>query len=219
MSVLFRQNLLYTRTDPDSKVTVYDANPDACYSLARSGKLLEAIQTQFGEAERELVQTLLQLGHCRIHDLTQAFASRTAHTNGKANGSQGQHGGPISSGDGLLVVLGRLIQADIIETVRPESFRNPVDVFHEIKQDVTKTAPGEKSTKSKSEQQKQILGRWRAFRDQGKAIKRQLDQNRGSSVKRRKLSNGRATNGDIEEEAIPQINVRFLALVVSSTVV
>lgn len=216
LAVLFQQNLLYTRTDPDTKITTYDANPDACYSLVRSGKILEAIDRQFGPSERELVQTLLQLGHARIHDLSQAFASRNHHANGNTNGSH--NGARISSTNDLLVALGRLIQADVIETVRPESFRNPVDVFHEIKHDVTKTAPGEKSTKTKTEQHEQILNRWRAYREQGKGLKRQLDQTRGSSAKRRKLYNGRAANGDFEDESVPQLSVRLFALVFFSII-
>ncbi|KAL6855259.1 RNA polymerase III subunit C82 [Amphichorda felina] len=211
LAVLFQQNLLYTRTDPDTKITTYDANPDACYSLVRSGKILEAIDRQFGPSERELVQTLLQLGHARIHDLSQAFASRNHHANGNTNGSH--NGARISSTNDLLVALGRLIQADVIETVRPESFRNPVDVFHEIKHDVTKTAPGEKSTKTKTEQHEQILNRWRAYREQGKGLKRQLDQTRGSSAKRRKLYNGRAANGDFEDESVPQLSPNIIVRV------
>ena len=216
LAVLFQQNLLYTRTDPDTKITTYDANPDACYNLIRSGKILEAVEKQYGPSERELVQTLLQLGHARIHDLSQAFASRNPQINGEANGTH--HGGPISSVNDLLVALGRLIQADIIETVRPESFRNPVDVFHDIRQDVTKTAPGEKLTKTKTEQHEQILNRWRTYRDQGKSLKRQLDQTRGSSAKRRKLYNGRAANGDLEDETIPQLSVRLLHLIFFSII-
>ena len=212
LAVLFQQNLLYTRIDPETKITTtYDANPFACYSLIRSGKILETIDQQFGSAERELVQTLLQLGHARVNDLNHAFGSRDSYTNGRTNGSQGHPNGLISSGDDLLLVLGRLIQADIVETVRPESFRNPVDIFHDIRQDVTKTAPGEKCTKTKTEQQEQILSRWRTFREQGKTIKRQLDQTRGASAKRRKLQNGRATNDGIDEETVPQLSVSSLS--------
>jgi len=214
LAVLFQQNLLYTRIDPETKITTtYDANPFACYSLVRSGKILEIIEKQFGSAECELVQTLLQLGHARVNDLNQAFGSRDSYTNGRTNGSQGHPNGLISSGDDLLLVLGRLIQADIVETVRPESFRNPVDIFHDIRQDVTKTAPGEKSTKTKTEQQEQILSRWRTFREQGKTIKRQLDQTRDSSAKRRKLHNGRATNGGMDEETVPQLSPNLIVRV------
>lgn len=168
------------------------------------------VNQQFGPQERELVQNLLQFGHARVHDLSQAFASRYAATNGKTNGANGHHpgeGDTIGSDDDLMVVLARLIQAEIIETVRPESFRNPVDVFDDIKKDVTKAAPGEKSTKTKAEQESQISNRWKSFRDQGKGIKRQLDHTRGSVSKRRRLHNGRAANGAFEDDSVPQLGV------------
>ncbi|KAF4123626.1 hypothetical protein GMORB2_6327 [Geosmithia morbida] len=206
LAVLFQQNLLYTRADPESRTTWYDANPDACYNLVRTGKVVEAVNYQFGPMERELVQNLLQFGHARVHDLSQAFASRYPSLNGKSNGSNGHATGDmIASDDDLMIVLARLIQADIIETVRPESFRNPIDVFDDIKQDVTKTSPGEKATKTKMEIEQQIANRWKSFRDQGKGVKRQLDQTRGSMSKRRRLHNGRAANGAFDDETVPQL--------------
>ncbi|KAH7156133.1 RNA polymerase III subunit RPC82-domain-containing protein [Dactylonectria macrodidyma] len=207
LAVLIQQNLLYHHTNPDTNVISYEANAGACYSLVRSGKILEIVDRQYGTAERELVQTLMLLGHARIADLAQAFGSRAPKTNGHTNGNHDSHNGLIESENHLNSVLGRLLRAEIIETVRPDSFRNPTDVRREIEDDVLKTAPGEKAaSKNKAESQRQIIDRFRTFRDQGRMLKRQLDATGGFVSKRRKLENGRTQNGHSYEEDAPQIN-------------
>ncbi|TQV97989.1 RNA polymerase III subunit Rpc82 [Cordyceps javanica] len=203
LSVLIQQNLLYHHTDSDSKGTNYEANPDACYSLVRSGKILEAIESQYGTAERDLVQTLLQLGFARIADLTQAFKGRAPKSNGHTNGSTDAPSGLIESESHLNAVLGRLIQAEIIETMRADSFRNPRDIYREIEQEMTRTAPGEKTSKITVEQQGQIMSKYRTFKEQGKSLKRQLDITRGTTGKRRKLHNGRGRQLDDDLDAPP----------------
>lgn len=206
LGVLIQHNLLFHHTDAHSSIASYEANPDACYNLARTGKILEVVDSQYGTAERELVQTLIQLGYARVADLTHAFSSRAPKTNGHANGSHEPGAGLIESEDHLNVVLTRLIQAEILETVRPDSFRNPAEVYREIEADVTKTAPGEKATKSKGEQQQQIVDRFRSFRDQGKMLKRQLDHTNGPVTKKRKLQNGSSHVDAFDDVA--QLNVR-----------
>ena len=218
LGVLFQQNLLYARTDPDSNITRYEANPDACYNLIRSGKILEVIERKFGPSEKDLVQTLLMLGHARIHDLTQAFASRGPRAAGYANGSHAESTGAIESGSQFQTVLARLIRADIIETVREDTFRNPADVHQEITQDITKTLAGERTAaKDKAEQEKKIAERYRVFRDKGQELKRWLDQSQGPVSKRRKLANGKATNDHYEEESAPDFNVRCDATIIPVT--
>lgn len=175
----------------------------------RSGKILEVINSQYGTAERDLVQTLMQLGYARVAELTHAFTSRAPKTNGHTNGSHESSSGLIESKDHLNVVLSRLIQAEILETVRPDSFRNPAEVYREIDDDVTKIAPGEKASKNKIEQHMQVVERYKTFRDQSKALKRQLDQYSGPSTKRRKLQNGGSHSGF---DDIPDLNVRHSRL-------
>ncbi|KAJ4150508.1 hypothetical protein LMH87_011256 [Akanthomyces muscarius] len=203
LSVLIQQNLLYHHTESDSKGTNYEANPDACYSLVRFGKILEAIESQYGTAERDLVQTLLQLGFARIADLSQAFKGRAPKTNGHANGSTDTSSGLIDSESHLNAVLGRLIQAEIIETMRADSFRNPREVHREIEQEMTRTGPGEKTSKITSEQTGQIMSKYRTFKEQGKSLKRQLDITRGTSGKRRKLQNGKGRQLDDDLDGSP----------------
>lgn len=167
------------------------------------------VENQHGTSERELVQTLMLLGHARIADLAQAFGSRGPKINGHANGDHDARNGLIESEHHLNSVLAHLIQAEILETVRPDSFRNPSDVYREIEDEVTKTGPGEKATKVKVEMQRQIMERFRTFRDQGKMLKRSLDHTNGPSTKRRKLTNGGSHNGHVDEYDAPQLNVRW----------
>lgn len=205
LGVLFQQNLLYARTDPDTNITKYEANPYACYNLIRTGKIIEIVERKFGPSERDLVQTLLMLGHARINDLTQAFTSRTSRY---ANGAHKTSTGEIESATQFQAVLARLIRAEIIETVRADTFRNPADVHQEITQEITKVAVGERSTtKDKAEQEKKIAERYKVYQDKGRELKRWLDQSQGTVSKRRKLANGRATNGNHNEEDVPDFNV------------
>ncbi|WKT39662.1 RNA polymerase III subunit RPC82-related, helix-turn-helix [Fusarium oxysporum f. sp. vasinfectum] len=195
IAVLIQQNLLYHHTDANTDITYYQADADACYNLVRSGKILNVIENQYGIAERELAQTLMQLGHARIADLSQAFGSRAPKLNGHTNGEHKTHDGLIESESHLNSVLVRLIRAEIVETVRPESFRNPRDVYREIEDEVTKPRPGEKVTKGKIEAQREVIERSRTYRDQSKTLKRQLDMSGGPKPKRRKLVNGATQNG------------------------
>ncbi|KAF5027550.1 hypothetical protein F66182_292 [Fusarium sp. NRRL 66182] len=206
LAVLVQQTLLYHHTDPNTDVTSYQPNADACYNLVRSGKILDMIEKQYGTAERELTQTLMLLGHARIADLSQAFGSRAPKINGHTNGDHVSHDGLIESENHLNSVLVRLVRSEIIETVRPESFRNPKDMYREIEDDVAKPRPGEKVTKGKLEAQREIIERSRAFRDQPKLLKRQLDQSGGPLSKRRKLANGTSHNGHANGYDAPRLN-------------
>ena len=107
----------------------------------------------------------------------------------------------IESPRQLHIVLARVIQIGLVETIRPDSFRNPIDVYHEIEQDVTRTNPGEKASKRDRADQLKLIGeRFGSWREQGRGLKRQLDRNRGSVSKRRKLGNGAAMNGHYDDE-------------------
>ncbi|EQL00504.1 DNA-directed RNA polymerase III subunit rpc3 [Ophiocordyceps sinensis CO18] len=200
LGVLIQQNLLFYSTDSDTSATSYEANIDACYNLVRSGKILEVVESQHGRAGRDLVQTLLLLGCARVADLTHAFGSRAPNSNpnsnGHANGTHQSGSGLIESEDHLHMVLTRLIQDEVVETVRPDSLRNPAEVYREIEAEVTKTAPGEKASRNKIEQHMHIVERYQAFRDQSRTLKRQLDKANGPVAKRMKLQNGNAHADD-----------------------
>ena len=206
--MLVQQNLVYHHTDADTTITSYEANPDGCYNLVRSGKILDVIESRYGPAERELVQTLMLLGHARVADLAQAFSARGPKVNGHVNGSESER---ITSQSQFHHTLARLVQAEIVEPMRPESFRKPADVYQEIKEDVTKTLPGEKSTKKKDQQLEEMQERYRVYRDQPKMLKRKLDQEHGPAGKRRKLANGHGTHRtSTDDHDDLEVNVRIL---------
>lgn len=99
-----------------------------------------------------------------------------------------------------------MIQAEIVEPVRPESFRSPADIFHEIRDEVAETAPGERSTKKKEQQLLETHERYRQYLERSMMLKRQLDQDHGPNAKRRKLENGTGSHQDDHHKV--EVNVR-----------
>jgi hypothetical protein len=147
------------------------------------------------------------LGHARVADLVHAFSARGAKPNG-VNGHHADDAERITSPAHLHQALARMIQAEIVEPVRPESFRKPEDVYLEIRDDVTRTAPGEKATKKKDQQQQETEERFREYQARAKMLKRQLDQDHGPTGKRRKLENGTGSHQDNYHKV--EVNVRAL---------
>ncbi|KAH8177942.1 RNA polymerase III subunit RPC82 domain-containing protein [Sarocladium implicatum] len=210
LGVLVQQNLLFHHTDADNGATHYEANPDACYNLVRSGKILDVIETNYGAPEREVVQILMLLGHARIADLVHAFSSRGGTKTNGVNGSHVDEPEGVASPMHLHKTLARLVQAEIVEPVRPESFRKPADIYQEIIDEVTKAAPGEKSTKKKDQQSQEIEEQYRQYQERAKMLKRQLDQDHGPTGKRRKLENGAGSHQDDQRriEVNPNVVVK-----------
>jgi DNA-directed RNA polymerase III subunit RPC3 len=209
-----QQNLLYVYAAPDSRIANYEANPDACYNIIRSGKIVDMVREEFGPAEEEVVRTLMQLGHARISDLVQAFGFQSTNGESTSNGhsvnghsaSEYPRGaGNVRSLRDLHTVLGRLVIAEIVDQVGPKTFRNPDDIYREIEDEINKGLPGEKSTaKAKEKMRETVDSQFQAARDESKKLKRQLNQTMPLSVKRRKLAPGahaQASNGlgDVSE--------------------
>ncbi|ROT43369.1 RNA polymerase III subunit RPC82 [Sodiomyces alkalinus F11] len=215
LAVLIQQNLLYHYSSRESPVTNYEANPDACYNLLRSGKVVEMVGNEYGPAEQEVVKTLLQLGHARVSDLVQAFG----YSEGGENGTNGYHvnggGRPgaspsrhVQSAEELYIVLCRLIIGGVIDQVGPKTFRSPDDMLREIQDDTMKTATGEKtSAKAKAALQQVAMARFRTACDESQKLKRQLEHTVPFTAKRRRMANGTHSNGSLGgkrySEAIP----------------
>ncbi|KAF3359455.1 hypothetical protein VDGD_04053 [Verticillium dahliae] len=205
LAVLVQQNLLYHHAIAGSSVASYEANPDACYNLVRSGKIIDMVGTEYGLAEQEVFQTIMQLGHARVSDLVQAFGFHPDQ-NG-ANGGHSSDGRRRAGATGsahvqtlqdLHTTLGRLIIAELIDQVGPKTFRNIEDVYREIEEDALRGEPGEKLTaKHKEAQQETIISRCVAAREESKKLKRQLMQTMPFIAKRRKLTNGVHSNGSV----------------------
>lgn len=216
LAVLVQQNLLFVYAAAESRIASYEANPDACYNLARSGKIIEMVGEEFGPAEEEVLRTLVQLGHARVSDLVQAFGFQAANGDDASNGhlvngdsnTHSKGAGNIHSLRELYAVLGRLVIAEIIDQVGPKTLRNPDDVFREIEDEITKTLPGEKSTaKQKEKMRDAVVAQFQAAREESKKLKRQLSQTMPLSVKRRKLSNGVHSNGSAALRDVAPIDV------------
>ena len=87
LAVLLQYDLLYFFVSPDGS-TVYDANPQAAYNLLRTGKILEMVESLHGAGARDVLQSMLALGHTRIADLKEAYRSKIDkwQSSKKANG-------------------------------------------------------------------------------------------------------------------------------------
>lgn len=216
LAVLLQQNLLFYESSSVSSIAGYEANPDACYGLVRSGRIVDMIGNEYGTAEQEVFQTLLQLGHARISDLVQAFGfSDHENDNITSNGHSSNEEDPfmkaghIGSRQEFHAILARLVMAEVIDQVGPKTFRDPEDVYREIEQDVTKVVPGEKAVNNKTEQQRKIVTQFVAARDEGKKLKRQLDQTVPFAGKRRRLTDGGSAHGSLETHGFPGLDVSF----------
>lgn len=74
LAVLIQQNLIYHSTDDGT--TYYEANLNAAYALVRSGKIMGFIEARYGSLAREVVHTILLLGHARVSDVIAQYKSQ-----------------------------------------------------------------------------------------------------------------------------------------------
>ncbi|OLN86212.1 DNA-directed RNA polymerase III subunit RPC3 [Colletotrichum chlorophyti] len=218
LAVLVQQNLVYHETDEKKTIGTYEANPDGCYNLIRAGKIIEMVGTEYGPAEQEVVQIIMQLGHARVSDLMQAFEGRdgpgingnhaiNGHINGGNSKSRVNGHASAQSSHNLHTILNRLVAAEIVDQVGPKTFRNPEDVYREIEEEVTKTAPGERTTaRNKELMQQEIAKRLREAREESKKLKRQLGRGAMFPTKRRKLANGNGARQSSEwDDEVPEL--------------
>lgn len=213
LAVLVQQNLVYHYHDPDSKVTYYEANADAAYSLVRSGKILRILKSRYGNLAEDVVQNLLLLGHTRVGDLQDAYSSKApktqvnGHTNGETtngvNGDYKKDQKPTQSQ--LNYAMCQLLEAGFIEPVTEGMFRSPADTYNLIEKEIlqTKFGGGTKGVKQKEELKSSIRSRLSDLRDDGKDWRPYCTGYKGAASsraqfgmdKRRKLDNGIGTNG------------------------
>ncbi|KAF4838462.1 DNA-directed RNA polymerase III subunit RPC3 [Colletotrichum siamense] len=209
LAVLVQQSLVYHQSDSSNTTGIYEANPDGCYNLCRTGKIIEMVGIEYGAAEQEVVQTIMQLGHARVSDLAQAFEARNGagingeYTNGHANGDgpKPKTNGHSHSFVDIHAILNRLVAAEIVDQVGPKTFRNPEDVYREIEEEVTKAPPGERTTaRNKELMQTEVSKRLREAREESKKLKRQIGRGGMFPTKRRRLANGKGKREASEYE-------------------
>ncbi|OAA67879.1 DNA directed RNA polymerase 3 subunit [Niveomyces insectorum RCEF 264] len=101
LAVLLQYDLLYYYVASPDSLTVYDANPQAAYNLLRVGKVLEMVERLHGADARDVVQSLVALGHTSVADLKEAYkakiakweTSAAAHKRGMPNGDSADRNG------------------------------------------------------------------------------------------------------------------------------
>lgn len=229
LAVLLQYNLLHFHVDPDSETAMYEANAENAYNLIRNGKILEMIDTSFGAAAKDVVQSLLLLGQTRISDLVAAYQEKIDQAkkakqeaddddpfaepngvNGDAHSAKKQPDLVVKSTAQLNSVICRLVEAELIDVVHPNTFETAYDVLKSVEREVMDThfPAGIKGTKAKIEVEEKIADGLRKVRLESKSLKRKLEQN-GTAAKRRKLfMNGAASNGTHEEDADPVLDAR-----------
>ncbi|KAH9218527.1 RNA polymerase III subunit RPC82-domain-containing protein [Leptodontidium sp. 2 PMI_412] len=196
LAVLIQQGLVFHNRDSDGS-TFYEANHDAAYGLARSGKIMEAVESRFGTFARDVMQNLFLLGHTRISDLAAVYESGSeAHTNGQVNGHATTNGvnghdkehrttGPLHT------VLAHLLQAGMVEPVLESMLRSPTDLYSKIEREIEQAffPEGTKGIKQKEEMRHKIQARLDSARTEG--------QNRWQMKGKKRMANGdhNGTNG------------------------
>jgi DNA-directed RNA polymerase III subunit RPC3 len=229
LAVLHQHNLLFYHLDPGAEFAFYEANAEHAYNLARTGKILEMIDTSFGAPAKDVMQSLLLSGQTRISDLVAAYQDKIEQANKAAallgddegdwgadtNGVNGdthpaKKTGPlVKSTAHLNSIICRLVEAEVIDVVHPKTFESSQDVLKVVEKEVMdKHFPaGVKGNKAKIEFQERIAEGLRKVRDESKSLKRKLEQN-GSAAKRRKLFSGIGmANGDHDEDMDPALDV------------
>jgi DNA-directed RNA polymerase III subunit RPC3 len=229
LAVLQQHNLLFYHVDPSAEFASYEANADHAYNLVRTGKILEMVDTSFGPAAKDVMQSLLLSGQTRISDLVAAYrekieqANQTAailgddddfgaETNGVNGDSQPakKAGLLVKSTAHLNTLICRLVEAELIDVVHAKSFESPEDVLKTVEKEVMdKHFPaGVKGNKAKIELQERIAEGLRKVRGESKSLKRKLEQNGGSAAKRRKLAvELGGANGVQDEDMDPALDV------------
>jgi len=211
-----QQNLLYFYTDDKLLVTFYEANSAAAYGLVRTGKISGLVEARYGSAARDVVQSLLSLGHTRIADLRAAYRGKIRNR-GKSANVNGAAEDPFGSDDdGMLVdaldtgpsdvksmehlddVLVQLLRADVVEVVNPQAFCSPIDRSRDVQDDIKKKFfPNEpRGAKQKDEYEQLVAKELRELRELPKTLKRPLvGAGIGRRPKARKLFQSDVSNG------------------------
>lgn len=218
LAVLVQQGLVYHNLEADTKTTFYEANDDAAYGLVRSGKILEAVESRLGVTAKDVVQNVLLLGHTKVSDFEKVYESKAnghINGNGRANGVSENGQTPTISVGQLHSVLGRLLEARVIQPVVKTMFRSPQDTFDMVERELLKNNYGGATKgKQRDELNNQIRHQMNTIRSEGqdwrpKGNKRPLHgANSNGANKRRRLSiSGTSVNSYEEEDDGTRLNV------------
>jgi DNA-directed RNA polymerase III subunit RPC3 len=142
---MIQHHLIYHFTSLDDGNTYYEANPQAAYSLVRSGKILHLVETRLGEYAAQVLETIMTLGHTSIAHLetlpelrpkTQRISNGANHPEVEAEGNgENQEASDAPNGDHavsdkparLHPTLKSLASHGYIHRVREAHFQSPND--------------------------------------------------------------------------------------------
>ncbi|KAI1435595.1 RNA polymerase III subunit RPC82 [Xylaria sp. CBS 124048] len=88
LALVIQHNLAFYQTDHDTGNTTYEANPQASYHLVRFGKILDSIETKYGNMAKDLANDLMMLGHVEVPELVRYHISKHGEKKTMSNGSQ-----------------------------------------------------------------------------------------------------------------------------------
>jgi hypothetical protein len=209
--VLIQQNLIYY-FDEGPQATYYEANQGAAYGLIRSGKILEVVESRYGDVARDVVQNLFLLGHAKVGELIGLYQrDRNPPANGTSNTLVEFEAQPYAPAQ-LDSILCDLLQAGLVEPVTDLSFQSPDDTYNGVEQNLLRTefTGGTKGTKQKEQLNSMIRDKLESMRSESqswkpKGNKRKLDSallngTNGNAKRRRYSSGSHPINGDHTHE-------------------
>lgn len=224
---MIQQNLLYYYVDNDTTTAAYEANPEPAYNLIRTGKILEMVESSYGPAAKDVMQSLLLLGQTRVSDLKAAYEEKIKRSADaalaiKADADMVNGEGPptpkkptiaVKSAAQLNSIICRLAEAELVDVVHGLTFVSPDDIYKDVEERVTrvKFPGGVKGGKGKAEFEEAVAMELCKVRRESKSLKRKLEDSGASAAKRRKLLNGagvNGVNGDHEPEGDPVLDPR-----------
>lgn len=150
--MLIQQHLVLHFTPEGDDTTWYEVDWSNAYNLMRSGKVINVVKERYGEGAGQLVENLLQLGHARVGDLTDAYKfdsqpngtinSAAEHVNGEGmpNGivnnrvSTKKQMKKIATPGQLHTVLYRLLEDGFVTRVRRRNYHSTADINAEAEE-------------------------------------------------------------------------------------
>jgi DNA-directed RNA polymerase III subunit RPC3 len=165
---MIQHHLVYHFTSLDDGNTYYEANPQAAYSLVRSGKILQLVDSRLGEYAAKVMEAIMFLGHTSIvHLETLPQLQPNQHlTNGinhdeiqpETNGEHAEEAGETNGNHAVSQKLARLhptlkslASHGYIHRVREAHFQSPNDNWLDAHR-IVSSRPDIKQMKGKQQQ-------------------------------------------------------------------
>jgi DNA-directed RNA polymerase III subunit RPC3 len=176
--------------------------------LIRSGKILEVIESRYGDVAKALLKNLILLGHAKVGDLIDSYLqNRKPPTNG-ASSTLAELDAQQYTPARLSSILCKLLEATLLQPVTNLSFQSPDDTYLEVERNLLRDEfqGGTKGPKQKELLKNRIRDTLEPLRSESQIWKpkgnkrkpdNELSNGTNGSAKRRRYSNGSLTvNGN-----------------------